>query len=113
MNKQTLSLLETIKLRTETKQKFTKFIKFLNSNKDAYISLDHIQKLHIKELIELWNIQNVEDDNIYFDMKNHHMYINGNLSHSELNTLWTDYIQTGQKFRVLLMSLHINNEMND
>jgi len=95
----------------KTKIKFSNFIKYKNENK---IELSPKITKHLKILIKLWN--NNENANIeyYFNMKEHHSYITGELSeksNEELNKLWDDYIMSGLQFRPLLLQLnHILSE---
>ena len=95
-----------------TKSKFGKIIKFINENSEIKDELSPNVKLHLKELIKLW--KNNADANIeyYFNMKDHHSYINENIENDTLKIMWDDYIENGLKFRVKLMRLnHMCSEM--
>uniref|UniRef100_A0A6C0CEA2 Uncharacterized protein n=1 Tax=viral metagenome TaxID=1070528 RepID=A0A6C0CEA2_9ZZZZ len=89
-----------------TKSKFGKIIKFINENTEINGELSPDIKIHLKKLIKLW--KNNADANIeyYFNMKDHHSYINGNIENDTLKIMWDDYIESGLKFRVVLMKLN-------
>jgi hypothetical protein len=89
-----------------TKSKFGKIIKFINENSEINGELSLDVKIHLKKLIKLW--KNNVDANIeyYFNMKEHHSYINGKIENDTLKIMWDDYIESGLKFRVDLMKLN-------
>ena len=89
-----------------TKSKFGKIIKFINENSEINSELSPDVKIHLKKLIKLW--KNNADANIeyYFNMKEHHSYINGKIENDTLKIMWDDYIESGLKFRVDLMKLN-------
>ena len=89
----------------EIKKKFTKVIKHLNINNNGNFTNDC--KGNIKDLIKKWNKKdkNIQD---YFDMKNNHTYITGELDETggEIKELWVDYLMSGLTFRTKLMRLN-------
>ena len=88
----------------ETKQKFINIIKYINSNPNINVELPLDVHLHLKILIELWKnnkCKEANNINYYYNMKNHHSYINGRITDKNLDDLWLDYIKSGQKFRIM------------
>ena len=99
-----------VKLKIKTnKNKFKEFINYKNKHN---IKLNDVITEHLKKLIELWNNK---DANIeyYFNMKQHHTYINCQIENIELNQLWEDYIKLGLELRTSLIFLNecLRNKM--
>ena len=86
---------------SETREQFTKIVKFINSND---FKLHKVHKQHIRELIIKWNKKDKTTQD-YYDMKNNHMYLNGGLSKysSELDEMWMEYIKLGMTMRLSSM----------
>lgn len=97
------------KIKT-TKNKFKELINYKNKHN---IKLNDEITEHLKKLIELWN--NNKDANIeyYFNMKQHHTYINCQIENIELKQLWEDYIKSGLELRTNLIFLneYLKNKM--
>ena len=67
-----------------------------------------------KELIIKWQKVKHKQSEIFFDMKELHSCISGDLHTNHPNTelvqLWDDYIQKGLTFRVTLLAAHIQQQ---
>ena len=91
------------------KKKITNIIKYFNENN---INISSDCKGNIKDLIKQLNKKDKNIDD-YFDMKNNHTYITGELIEigGEIKELWDDYLQWGCTFRCKLMRL--NHEIQE
>ena len=93
-----------------TKSKFSKIITTINETSDNQFT--HEMKTHLNTLNRLWD--NNEDANIeyYFEMKEHHSYINGKIENDILNEKWMDYIKSCALLRLKLVRLnHLCSEL--
>lgn len=96
-----------MKEEKDIKKKFTKIVNYINGNN---LKLSSDCKKNLKGLIQQWNKKDKNTDD-YFDMKNFHTYITGELDElgGEIKELWDDYLMSGLTFRTKLM--HLNHEI--
>lgn len=93
----------------DIKKKFIKIVKYINENN---LNLSSNCKKNLKGLIQQWNKKDKNSDD-YFDMKNFHTYITGELNEmgGEIKELWDDYLMSGLRFRTKL--LRLNHEIQE
>lgn len=102
--KMTSNLLTDVQFKIKTtKNKLKEFIKYKNENK---IKFNDEMTEHLKILIELWNNNKNANIEYYFNMKEHHSFINCQIEDVELKQLWEDYIDLGLDLRTNLMFLN-------
>jgi len=97
---------ESIKLKKEARKNIIIFVKALNDDPKTKSLLSVDAKDNLRHLIKSW--QNDKDANIeyYFDMKENHSWISGEIHKTKLNQLWKNYIESCHKFRISLMHLN-------
>jgi len=96
----------TVDAIKNTKSQFGKIIKFINQNQEIYNQLTSEMKTNLKQLIQLWNNNAGANIEYYFKMKEHHSYINGQITNETLKTMWDDYIKSGLELRLRAMRLN-------
>ena len=97
---------EVISGTKQAKSKLCEIIKTINKDIELRKSLTPEVKTHLTHIIEIWRNHLKKSTENYFNLKDHHMYINGKIENIMLRDMWDDYIEKCCSFRCNIIILN-------